>query len=143
MLEGLCTSVQSANVRETALLDSLVAKGPLKGRWERETPLAPATGERGIVDDPANVASPPAATRFADAVCQEPSADWVIEAKRNLSYQALGQVLAYGILYEGGHPGRTVRRAVVCELVDPVVLQACRRFDVRVFQVVSGEVVAL
>jgi len=75
-----------------------------------------------------------------DAVCYAPNEDWVIEVKKKLNYEALGEVLTYATLYREQNPSKIVRAGIVCREIEEELLLACKKLGVAVFHVIDGKV---
>ena len=52
-----------------------------------------------------------------DLVIKTKEADWVIEAEKELNYQALGQILVYSTLWQALNPKRQIVNAILVETV--------------------------
>ena len=67
---------------------------------------------------------------------------WVVEAKKRLNFEALGQVLVYGELYERyrlHRDSKPLKLAIVCLESDLEVERACSKYGVKVFVYEEGE----
>lgn len=71
--------------------------------------------------------------KFIDYVCVIGNTAWIIEGKRVLNYEAVGQVNVYSYLFSKDYPQFSIRKAIVCKESDPLIEQYCREFDIKVF----------
>ncbi len=61
---------------------------------------------------------------------------WLLEAKRRLSAEALGQILVNDYLFKRDNPGiRVVGLGIICEDTDELVEEVCKKYGVMVFRV--------
>jgi hypothetical protein len=78
---------------------------------------------------------------------KEPKSFYIIEAKRELDYKAIGQVLAYGILWKKrkrAMPIANAQMAIVCRRHDSELLYVCNMLNISVYEVRDkGDVVKL
>ena len=60
---------------------------------------------------------------------------WIIEGKRELNYEAIGQVLTYAVLFEQDHPSLgEIRMGIACKKVDrDKFIGVCKRYKIEVF----------
>lgn len=69
-----------------------------------------------------------------DLVFEKEDEIWIIEAKKALNFEALGQVLTYEELYKQQFlPCKNINLAIVYEEGDPDIEQACQSKGVKVF----------
>lgn len=69
-----------------------------------------------------------------DMVFEQENEIWLVEAKKSLNCEALGQVLTYEKLYQGQFPPKkTLKLGIVCEVGDSAIEEACRSKGVKVF----------
>lgn len=69
-----------------------------------------------------------------DLVFEKEDEIWIIEAKKVLNFEALGQVLTYEELYKQQFlPCKNINLAIVYEEGDPDIEQACQSKGVKVF----------
>lgn len=72
-------------------------------------------------------------SRRIDLVIRTEDADWIIEVERELNYEAIGQVLAYAILWLMDHPDRKIVKAIVTESADDELLEVANILGIKVF----------
>jgi len=58
---------------------------------------------------------------------------WVIEGKKKLNYEAVGQVNVLSYLFSRDCPQFPTRKAIVCEESDTLIEEYCKKFDIAVF----------
>jgi len=131
LLDQLTPSVEKGQP-ELQLLDGFIHSGMLSGTFEREVRV----GKR-ILETPDGTFD---WRKSIDIVCTTPEATWILEGKLKLNYEALGEVLTYSVLYSSSHLQPNIRRGIVCYNIDEDILEACKEFNVTVFQVVGREV---
>jgi len=73
--------------------------------------------------------------KFIDYVCVVGETAWVIEGKRKLNYEAVGQVNVLSYHFSRDYPHFSVRKAIVCEESDPLIEEYCEKFNIAVFNV--------
>lgn len=117
---------------ELKILDAFINSGMLKGEFEREVKVGKKifTAEGGTFDWRKSV----------DLVCKSGKETWILEGKRRLNYEALGEVLTYAVLYGEDHHGVAVKKGIVCGPLDDELLKACKFYEVTVFQVLGNDV---
>jgi len=107
---------------ERELVAEFYALGAIKGEYlyEQTIPLGrnlhPYIGERRI-----------------DLVIRTEDVDWIIEAEGELNYQAIGQALAYSILWSIAHPGRQVLKAALVGTAPEDLMRVARILGIKVF----------
>jgi len=69
-----------------------------------------------------------------DMVCEKGNVIWVAEAKKQLDYKAVGQVLSYMNLYKKRN-GKEIKTAIVCWYGDSQIESACQELGIEVFVV--------
>lgn len=75
-----------------------------------------------------------------DLVFQKKDEIWLIEAKKKLNYEALGQVITYKTLYlHKVPPSKEVKLGIVCEGGDSEIEAACKSKGVQVFILTQGK----
>ncbi len=125
LLREICPTIASPQER---LIASFLASDCLVGKFVREVRVGSSIfrSQRSTFDW----------RKAIDLVCHaDDGSVWVIEVKPKLNWEAFGQVIAYGYLYEREH-GVSVKRAVLCSRGDPEIESICRdpRFDISVLQ---------
>jgi len=69
-----------------------------------------------------------------DLVFEKENEIWLIEAKRRLNFEALGQVLTYKRLYQHEiSPSKNIKLGIVCKETDVEVEEACKSERIEVF----------
>ncbi len=69
-----------------------------------------------------------------DAIWKRGDFTYIIEAKPELNYEAIGQVYAYEYLYQKMQPEEITKKAIVCrEPIDQDLLSFCSEKDITVF----------
>lgn len=107
-------------ISEKELLDRLIKEKLAKGKAEFKV----GVGRKQI-----------------DMVFEKESEIWLIEAKKSLNFEALGQVLTYEKLYQEQFPcKKTLKLGIVCEEGDLEIEEACRSKGVKVFILPEKEV---
>ena len=71
--------------------------------------------------------------KFIDFVCIIGDRAWVIEGKRILSKSAIDQVEKYYILFARDYPQFNVKKAIVCEDLNPKYIEICKQKGIEVF----------
>ena len=76
----------------------------------------------------------PSQLKFIDYVmCDLDNIAWIIEGKKKLNYEAIGQVLVYSDLFIEDNPiFSEVRKAIVCEETDPVLEATCKKYNIEI-----------
>ena len=133
MIQELCKEVEAARKTEASILDRFIKSGVLKGKFEREVRIGRRIFEEEIEGRKAVFDW----RKPIDAVCRSVSETWILETKKRLNYEALGEVIVYSVLYKNAHPDEKVRLGIVCEEVDGDIAEACDKNGVSVFQVTS------
>ena len=81
--------------------------------------------------------------KYADMVCEKPGEVWIIEAKEEPNWEAVGQVICYKVLYEEDNylpeeirekTARNINLGIVVKNTDPVIEHCCRRLGIRIFK---------
>lgn len=76
-----------------------------------------------------------------DAIGKRGDFTYIIEAKRKLNYEAIGQVFIYECLYAKQHPGEKekIKKGIVCQdTTDEVLLSFCKENDITVFELTTN-----
>jgi len=71
--------------------------------------------------------------KYIDCVCIVKSSAWIIEAKKRLNYEAVGQVNVLSYLFSRDYPQFSIKKAIVCEETDPLIESFCKEFNIQVF----------
>lgn len=58
---------------------------------------------------------------------------WVFEIKETLNPGAVGQVIIYSHLFSIDYPRFNVKKGIICEFWDPLIVPICEELDIRVF----------
>jgi len=74
----------------------------------------------------------PSLLKFIDYVCIVENTAWIIEGKKKLNYEAIGQVNVLSYLFSNDYPQFSVKKAIVCEESDPLIEDYCEEFDIKV-----------
>ena len=133
LIQELCKEVEAARKTEASILERFIKSGVLKGKFEREVRVGrrifeeEIEGRKAVFDWRKSI----------DAVCHSEGETWILEVKRPLNYEALGEVIVYSVLYKNTHPSEKVRLGIVCEEVDGEIAEACDNNGVSVFQITS------
>lgn len=73
---------------------------------------------------------------FADFVVLSKRSNWVIEGKKELNYEAIGQVLVYKDLLEEDYPELgELKMGIACLRSDPRLKETCKKLGINVFVV--------
>jgi hypothetical protein len=119
---------------ENDLIEYFISSGVIDGWYEREVKV----GSR-IISMRSDVFRHGQAVfdwrRSIDLVYHTKDCIWIIEAKRALNFEAIGQVIAYSTLYAEEHPTKIIKRGIVCYSVDEELVRVCKKNDITVFQV--------
>ncbi|MFQ6061842.1 MAG: hypothetical protein ACE5J9_01525 [Methanosarcinales archaeon] len=75
----------------------------------------------------------PVNKKFIDIVCKTQSCDWILEVKKELNMESLGQVLVYKFMYSKENPEKKVKAGIVCLKSDPDIYEVCTEYKVKVF----------
>jgi len=76
-----------------------------------------------------------------DLVFEKEDEIWLIEAKRQLNFEALGQILTYKKLYEKEiSPLKNIKLGIICEEVDEEIEEVCKREEVIIFHEKIGKI---
>jgi len=126
LLPELCPAV-TRSAPEQRLVKAFLDSGLLKGIISQEVPV----GRRQISVD----GTTHDWRKFADLLIETDIEVWIIEAKTQLNYDALGEVLTYATLYESQCRGKPIRMGIVCGAIDEEILEACHKCGVMVFEV--------
>jgi hypothetical protein len=70
-----------------------------------------------------------------DAVCVTSSnSAWILEVKRDLNEEAVGQVLLYSLLYQEDHPEiQSIQPAIVSKRTNPWIEDVCKKHGISIF----------
>jgi len=61
---------------------------------------------------------------------------WIFEAKKRLNLTALGQVIAYKVLFEEDNPEVEVEGiGILCKETDPLLEHVCEKLNIKVYKV--------
>jgi hypothetical protein len=119
---------------ENDLIEHFISGGVIDGWYEREVKV----GSR-IISMGSDVFRHGQAVfdwrRSIDLVYHTRDYVWVIEAKRALNFEAIGQVIVYSTLYAEEHPTKIIKRGIVCYSVDEELVRVCKKNGITVFQV--------
>lgn len=76
----------------------------------------------------------PSKLKFIDYVmCDLDNIAWIIEGKKKLNYEAIGQVNVYSDLFTEDNPTFSeVRKAIACEETDPVLEATCKKYNIEI-----------
>jgi len=77
----------------------------------------------------------PNSLKFIDYICEIFDEIWIIEGKRKLNCEAIGQIITYSDLFSLDWPGLKIRRAIICEESDFLLENICKKNDIEVFVV--------
>ena len=119
---------------ENDLIEHFISSGVIDGWYEREVKV----GSR-IIPMRSDVFRHGQAVfdwrRSIDLVYHTRDYVWVIEAKRALNFEAIGQVIVYSTLYAEEHLTKIIKRGIVCYSVDEELVRVCKKNGITVFQV--------
>ncbi len=74
------------------------------------------------------------AFKWIDLLFEREDMIWIIEAKKSLNWQALGQALGYAVLYEDDfNPKKDIMKGIVSQVSDSAVQRCCEKLQVRYF----------
>ena len=74
------------------------------------------------------------APKRVDLLFERDDVIWIIEAKKSLNWQALGQALGYAVLYEDDfNPKKDIMKGIVSQVSDSAVQRCCEKLQVRHF----------
>lgn len=123
LLEELCPAITSSP--HDILIDAFIESGILKGKFEREVKVGQTIFKmnKGVLDWRKSI----------DLVCHTDKGTWIFEVKPKLNWEAFGQVVAYGYLYEK-EKGLKISRGIICDDVDQEILYICKEFEISVFK---------
>lgn len=77
-----------------------------------------------------------------DAIGKRGEVTYIIETKRKLNYQAIGQVFIYEYLYQKHHREETIKKGILCEdITDHVLLCFCSKNDITVFKPMKDDII--
>lgn len=125
----------SKGAPELRILDAFIASRLLDGEYQREVRV----GKRrfhapgGEMDWRKSI----------DLVCKSHQETWILEAKVKLNYEALGEVLTYGVLYTPEHPEEQTKLGIICVGLDEDILESCKALRVAVFQIMGDKTAVL
>jgi len=71
--------------------------------------------------------------KYIDYVCIIGDTAWIMEGKKKLNFEAIGQVNVLSHLFSKDYPQFSVRKAIVCEEGDPLIEDYCKEFGIEVF----------
>ena len=71
--------------------------------------------------------------KYIDYVCIIGNTAWIMEGKKKLNFEAIGQVNVLSHLFSKDYPQFYVRKAIVCEEKDPLIEDYCKEFDIEIF----------
>lgn len=108
------------------LTDKFIYYGTIKGQFERGVKVGQALFEvKGATFD---------WRKEIDLVCHADNGEtWVLEVKPKLNWEAFGQVIGYGYLYEKKNVTK-VSKGIICNNVDLEILAICEEFEIAVFE---------
>lgn len=136
LIEELCPPVEMIANYETSLLDKFIGSGVLKGNFKREVKVGKNIGEvkYGLINYTFDY------RKSIDAICYTDNEVWILEAKKKLNYEALGEVLVYSNLYKQEHPEKEIRMGIICGEIETEILEVCKVYGITVFEVGVEEV---
>jgi len=127
VLEDLCRIPDAFEGKsETQLIDKFIKSGLLKGEFDLEAKVGK------------EFSGPFDYRKSIDVICHSTEGVWVIEAKKALNYEALGEVVVYASLFAKEHPTDRVMMGIICLELDREILDVCMSLGIVVFKL-SGE----
>jgi len=138
LLEKLCPKIERARKAsvEEEILSELISSNVLQGDLKSQVKIGTRIHKLMVGGTE---------TEFdwrkrIDAVCYTANEEWVIEIKKRLNYEALGEVLTYATLYREQNPSKIVRAGIACREIEEELLLACKKLGVTVFHTIDGKV---
>lgn len=94
------------------------------------------TGWREIHDEELYIEMPRSGIKFIDLVCETETNYYVIEAKNELNWEAIGQVIGYSILFleDNKDLDKELKKAIVYNLPDATLVHICRGLDIETYR---------
>ena len=71
--------------------------------------------------------------RKIDAVCKTSDLTWILEVKKELNFEAIGQVLTYKELYKEDNPEAEVKLGIICDKFNKIIGDTCKDYGIKVF----------
>lgn len=72
--------------------------------------------------------------RRVDVVCETDGKVWILEAKKELNNQVIGQTLVSDFLYQEDYPQKETKMGIICEDGNEVLEEVCERYGIKVFK---------
>ncbi len=77
-----------------------------------------------------------------DVVWTRGESTYIIEAKPELDFEAIGQVFVYEHFYKKSYPEESIKKGIVCEdITDQMFLHFCLQKDITVFELTKDGVI--
>ena len=94
------------------------------------------TGWREIHDDELYAEMPRAGIKFIDLVCETKTNYYVIEAKNQLNWEAIGQVIGYSILFfeENKKLDKNLKKAIIYNVPDITLEHIYKRLEIETYR---------
>lgn len=77
--------------------------------------------------------------RRVDAVCVSDEFTWILEAKKELNNQVIGQVLVSNFLFCEDFPDKNTKMGIICESGSKVLQDVCKELEIKTFVEVEGD----
>ncbi|NIQ08061.1 MAG: hypothetical protein GWO20_20800 [Candidatus Korarchaeota archaeon] len=130
---------------EERLIHRFIDSGILKGEFEVEVRVgkrrmkyaAEKAHSTDLFVEGEESGEEPYYYRRVDAICDGEEATWVLEAKKDLNNQVIGQVLVSDFLYREDFPEKETKKGIICQFGNDVLEECCQELGITVF--VEGE----
>lgn len=126
---------------EERLIQRFINSGKLKGNFEREIRVgkkrmkhaAKKAHSKDLFVEGESADGESYYYRRVDALCETEDKVWVIEAKKDLNNQVIGQVLVSEFLYLEDFPRKNTKKAIVCKFGNEILETVCNEYGIKVF----------
>lgn len=120
-------SLSEVSFSENDLIELFINSGIIQGSFEREVKVGSSIWsiEGKVLDW----------RKIIDLVCYTTNCVWIIEAKKELNFEAIGQVIVYSTLYAENDPTKVIKKGIICYATDEDLIRVCRKNGITVFKI--------
>lgn len=131
---------------EKRLIERFINSGKLEGRFKKEVRVgkrrmkyaSEKAHSRELFVDGTDSGEEPYYYRRVDVICETDRKVWVLEAKKELNNQVIGQVLVSDFLYQEDYPQKETKKGIICEYGNEVLEEVCEKYGIQVFREEKG-----
>lgn len=135
-----------AKTEEKRLIERFIRSGKLEGNFKKEDRVgrrrmkyaSEKAHSRDLFVEGKESGEEQYYYRRVDAVCEIDECVWILEAKKELNNQVIGQVLVSDFLYQEDYPQKETRKGIICESGNEVLEEVCEKYGIKVFKEEKG-----